>query len=222
MVIGIPKYWLIAMLLVFVGLVVNLGYLDWKILRESRQVAAPTVVKETAALVSPTPGVTIVPMGCRDECASLIAPLEEKINSHLGMPVISPTPITKVINNVTTNTAISYIPVASSGNTIMMNWTKVDGSQFVFDAKDYPSKSKVSWEVNLKVQNPNSRCSARIYDQTNLRAVDYSELSTTSTVFEYLASQNVAIWAGKNQYYLEIKSLDGSTCYISSPRLVIK
>lgn len=103
----------------------------------------------------------------------------------------------------------------------MREWVKIDGSEFNFDPKDYPSGASVRWQGNLKVKDPNSRCFARIYDSSNKRAVDFSEQATGATEFETITSSPLSIWQGPNHYYLEIKSLDGSVCSLSSPRLVI-
>lgn len=122
-----------------------------------------------------------------------------------------------------TAVSVSYIPLSGGGmTTINSAWTAIDGSDFIFDLKDYSIGAKVYWEVNLKARDANSRCYARIYDKEHYRAVDYSEQFTDKTVFEDLTSQALSIWAGKNHYRLEIKSLNGVICYLDSPKLIVK
>lgn len=116
----------------------------------------------------------------------------------------------------------NYIPLGNGGSTTVRDWSAVSGSEFNFDLADYPANVKVYWNGNLKAETANSRCYARIYDKDNYRAVDYSEQSTTWTAFENLTSQPLSIWKGPNHYQVEIKSLNGITCYLESPRLVVK
>jgi len=118
--------------------------------------------------------------------------------------------------------SISYIPLGDGGTTTSRQWVKIDGSEFVFDLADYPSGAKVFWEGNLKAGIANSRCYARIYDLDHYRAVDFSEQSTAETEFQSLTSQPLRIWAGKNHYRLEIRSLNGIACSLAVPRLVVR
>ncbi|MCJ7828031.1 hypothetical protein MUP65_02725, partial [Patescibacteria group bacterium] len=76
-------------------------------------------------------------------------------------------------------------------------------------------------ETNLRAQHTNSRCYARVWDESNQRAVDYSEQSTDQVAAVNLISLPLSIWQGKNNYYLELKSLNGVNCYLESPRLKI-
>jgi len=137
--------------------------------------------------------------------------------------------ITKALAKLQRTTAgkiavsVSYVPLSGGGmTTINSAWTAIDGSDFAFDLKDYSAGAKVYWEVNLKARDAGSRCYARIYDKDHYRAVDYSEQSTDKIVFEDLTSQALSIWAGKNHYRLEIKSLNGVICYLESPKLIVK
>lgn len=116
----------------------------------------------------------------------------------------------------------SYLSLGTGGSIQKSDWTRVDGSEFTFDLRDYSSDAKVYWEGNLRSQYTNSRCYARLFDKTNSRAVDYSEQSTDKTENQYLTSQELTIWFGKLKYQLEIKSLNNVTCYLDSPRLVVK
>lgn len=121
-----------------------------------------------------------------------------------------------------TGTAINYIPLGDGGSTISRDWVVVEGSEFIFNLADYSSGAKVYWEGNLKARDDNSRCYARIYDQTHYREVDYSQQSTNETSFQSLTSQALSIWRGSNHYRLEIKSLNGVICYLETPRLIVR
>jgi hypothetical protein len=62
---------------------------------------------------------------------------------------------------------------------------------------------------------------ARIYDVTNNRAVDGSELSTTSGTSLILRSSDLVIWRGNNLYRVQAKSSSGNPAYLDAPRLKI-
>lgn len=125
----------------------------------------------------------------------------------------------------TTSTAAlqtNYIPLGSGGSTTETYWVTLEGSEFNFDISSYPSKAKVYWEGNLKSFSANSRCFARIYDKTHYREVDYSQQSTDQLGYQTLTSQSLSIWLGNNDYEIQIKSLNGIECYLSSPNLIVK
>lgn len=149
---------------------------------------------------------------CPLACQELI---DQKINLALAS-------LSKTSNNSTTKTSINYLPLGSSGSTTSNTWTTIPGSGFSFNLKDYPKNARVYWAGNLKAQSGNSRCYARIYDTSNYRAVDFSEQSSSQIVFENLTSQPLTIWSGKNNYRLEIKSLNGIACFLESPKLIVK
>lgn len=202
---------------VFLVLAVNLLFLDFVLLATKKPVSSPPQEESPPEAAQ------------KDECgsscqgfieervfqaiATISATLKEKAGTKTA--VSAPKPATSSIK-VTT-----YIPLGPGASTQKSEWTRVDGSEFTFDLSEYP-EGKVYWEGNLKAQYTNSRCYARLFDKTNSRAVDFSEQSTDQTSNQYLTSQELAIWFGKLKYQLEIKSLNNVTCYLDSPRLVVK
>ncbi len=144
---------------------------------------------------------------CSSACEELI---DQKIAAALGSSSTSSSPQT------------SYIPLGSGGSTVNTSWTTLEGSEFNFDKSSYSSRAKAYWEGNLKSFSANSRCFVRLYDKTHYREVDYSEQTTSELSYQTLTSQPLSIWLGDNQYELQIKSLNGIECYLSSPNLIVK
>lgn len=201
----------------FLILAVNLLFLDFVLLAAKRP-ALPLPqeepVSDTAQKDECGPSCqTFVEEKISEAIATVSATVKEKASTKTA--VFAPKPVSSSIK-VTT-----YIPLGPGASTQKSDWTRVDGSEFTFDLSEYP-EGKVYWEGNLKSQYTNSRCYTRLFDKTNSRAVDFSEQSTDQTVNQYLTSQELAIWFGKLKYQLEIKSLNGITCYLDSPRLVVK
>lgn len=215
-----PKLPNLLVVLLFFALAVNLLYLDLFLLLKSKNTAtAPAEIAFSEWVKTDE--------GCGLSCRTFV---EEKISEAIATISATAQNTEKQKDIKTSATPKSstssikvttYIPLGPGSSTQKSDWTRVDGSEFTFDLSEYPD-GKVYWEGNLKAQYTNSRCYARLFDKTNSRAVDYSEQSTDQTTNQYLTSQELAIWFGKLKYQLEIKSLNGITCYLDSPRLVVK
>ncbi len=159
-------------------------------------------IKEKGVVLSSTA------QGCSLACEELI---DQKIAAALT-------------NSFTTSSFLrtSYVPLGSGGSTTNTDWTALEGSEFNFNISNYSSRAKVYWEGNLKALSGNSRCYTRLYDKTHYREVDYSQQSTDQLSYQTLISQSTSIWLGNNQYEVQIKSLNGTRCYLSSPNLIVK
>ncbi len=104
----------------------------------------------------------------------------------------------------------------SGGTVAASDWSKISGTDFIFDASLYGSSVEVTWQGWID----NGNGSVRLYDSTNHRAVDYSEISTDSGVKSSFYSKPLSIWRGQNAYYVEGKN-SGNDLTLSSPRLKI-
>ncbi|KKT42001.1 MAG: hypothetical protein UW64_C0017G0031 [Microgenomates group bacterium GW2011_GWC1_44_37] len=108
-----------------------------------------------------------------------------------------------------------YVQLAG-GSVNSASWTRIPGTEFYFDTALYGTSVEVSWQGWID----NGYGSVRIYDDTNHRAVDNSELSVDSGVKSSFYSKPMSIWRGQNQYHIEGKNPLGEII-ISSPRLKI-
>ncbi len=104
----------------------------------------------------------------------------------------------------------------SGGSVFSSEWAKISGSDFSLDTALYGKSVEVSWQGWIE----NGNGSMRIYDATNHRGVDYSEISVDSGVKSSFYSKPISIWRGQNQYYIEAKNSAGEVI-LSSPRLRI-
>jgi len=183
-------------LLVFLFIFENLFYLGHVI----------SYKKDTSRVLSAMTEADTCPVVCQDL-------IDKRINAAL---------VKMNKASASSSKTVAYLPLGSGGSTVSQSWTTLSGSDFSFDLKDYSAGAKVYWSGNIMTDDLSSRCYARIYDRSNLRGVDYSEQSSSKTSFENLTSQALTIWAGKNDYRLELKSLNGRACYLQSPKLIIK
>jgi len=124
--------------------------------------------------------------------------------------------ITGLIKSKSATTAIKESFVSLSGGSAEgYDWTKLSGSDFTFDLSLY-GNANVTWEGWMD----NGLGSVRLYDDTNHRAVDGSEVMVVSGKKSSFYSKPLSIWRGQNQYHLEIKSLSGQVT-VTQPRLKI-
>jgi hypothetical protein len=104
-----------------------------------------------------------------------------------------------------------------SGSASGFDWTKIEGTDFWFDQSLYGNVAYVTYSGWIE----NGTGSVRLFDKTNGRAVDGSEISVAANTRASFYSGNLAIWRGQNQYYLQIKNLLGNTVTLSGVRLKI-
>lgn len=96
------------------------------------------------------------------------------------------------------------------------DWTKISGSDFVLDQSLYGNVTEVSWQGWVD----GGYGYVRLYDNTNKRAVDGSEMMISSGEKASFYSKPLSIWRGQNQYWIEVRSIAGDVS-VSLPRLKI-
>lgn len=106
--------------------------------------------------------------------------------------------------------------VSLMGGTVMAdnNWTKIPGTDFVFDQSLFGNVISVSWQGWIN----SGYGSVRIYDNTNHRVVDNSEVTVASGEKASFYSKPLSIWRGQNQYWIEAKGVAGEVD-LSQPSL---
>lgn len=103
------------------------------------------------------------------------------------------------------------------GSATGSDWTRVTGSDFWFDQSLYGEVTEVTWQGWLD----NGTGSVRLYDSTNGRAVDGSEVSVSAAGRASFYSSPLAIWRGQNQYHVQVKNANVQTVTVTTPRLRI-
>lgn len=206
---NLPKIFLVVILSL---ILVNLGYLDYKLFR-----VAPSPTPEGETLVE-----QVEPEGCSPDCQELI---DQKISETLlNIPTQKPEKTVTYVLPTTSpgaQTKVSYIPLMSEATVNYPDWTDVTPSDFYFDLDDYSGAKSVRFEVYLKSKHQAGKTYIRLYDVTNKRAVDYSDLSSSSETFELQRSSDLVIWRGNNLYRIQGKTLNGIEGYFKEVKLKI-
>jgi hypothetical protein len=121
-----------------------------------------------------------------------------------------------------TQSKTSYIPLTGPITTTSVDWIDAAGTDVYIDlVNDYGSNTYVSWEAFLKIANGNGLAYARLYDATHGIAVNGSEISTATASSTQISSGKLSLWAGRNLYRVQLKSLNSFEVTFGSGRIKI-
>lgn len=156
---------------------------------------------------------------CGTEC-------KKEIAKEVAKLVPTPAAIkkeTKLPVPAATQSRTAYIPLAGPITSTSTNWVDTAGTDVYIDlAGDYGQKAKVSWEASLSVAHGNGQAYARLFDVTHGIGVSGSEISTTNNAASQLvASGDLNLWAGRNLYRVQIKSLNSFEVTFGNGRIKI-
>lgn len=124
-------------------------------------------------------------------------------------------------NSVAYKKQEEFLKNINGGSFASLSWGKIAGSDFVLDSSLYGNITEVTWQGWLEVRDGNGIGYARIYDSTNKRGVDGSEIRIMSGIKSSFYSKPLSIWRGVNNYYVEVKSNTGYEVSISDPTIKI-
>lgn len=210
------KVFLGLLILGAVLVLVNLAFLDFWVLADKKETPVsktslpeviPTLFEEPQTLASPS---------CELACQELI---DEKIKQELSVlpSLAGQSSVSPVASN---KPSVGFIPLITQGGVSSATWTEVVPSDFYFNLADYPGVKEVRFEAYLFSSN-NDLVYARLYDVTNKRGVDFSDLSTSNSQYTLVASSPITLWRGNNKYVLQLRSVNGTQVLIKEAKLKI-
>lgn len=169
------------------------------------------------------------PKTIQDSCGSICQEtVTEKIKEELAKitPLAGQSsliiPTSKPVAQPTANgKKVLYIPLVTEGKTVLTAWTDIVPSDFYFDLTNYSGAKEVRFETYLLAVNGSAKVYARLYDVTNKRGVDYSELYTANDTFTRLESGGISIWRGNNKYTVQLRSENGTEVQLKEAKLKI-
>jgi hypothetical protein len=143
---------------------------------------------------------------CGEECQKRI---REEVAAAVATISASPKTAVSVTAPVDAKET-SYISLNGPVSTTSTQWVDIPGVEVYIDlVNDYGKGATAGWEANLKVAHGNGQAFARLFDVTHGIAVDGSEISTTNNAdYKIVSSSNIYLWAGRNLYRLQLKSLN--------------
>ncbi|MFC1625933.1 hypothetical protein ACFL1Q_02745 [Patescibacteria group bacterium] len=120
------------------------------------------------------------------------------------------------------STQTTYIPFSGPVTTTSSDWIDAPGTDVYIDlANDYGKGAYITWEGFLSIADGNGQAFARLYDATHSIAVDGSEISTTNASSTQVPSGKLNLWAGRNLYRVQLKSLNTFVVTFASGRIKI-
>ncbi len=181
--------------------------------------------KKEAVVEEKTEEEAIVPENCALTCQQTISEkIQEelaKISPSAGQSSVLPTKTLTVKTPTTGQQKILYIPLVNDGSTVLTTWIDIVPSDFYFDLESYPGAKEVRFETYLLAVHGSAKVYTRLYDVTNKRGVDYSDLSTANGVFSRLESRAITIWRGNNKYTVQLRSENGTEVQLKEAKLKI-
>jgi hypothetical protein len=141
-----------------------------------------------------------------------VASLEKRVASLEKKTAVSATKANSVAKE-------SFVQLTGGSGT-GVDWVAVPASEFWLDTSLYGGSVEVSWQGKVEGEGGGAVDGwVRIYDITNSRGVDYSQVEVAGSGGSSFYSKNMAIWRGQNQYRVEVKSRTGVLVTVVSPRL---
>ena len=157
---------------------------------------------------------------CGEDCKSQINDIVSRAVSTISgttKTIIQKEPAAETVSKKT-----AYIPLSGPITTTSTSWVDAAGTDVYIDlANDYGKSTYVSWEGFLSIANGNGTAYARLYDATHGIGVNGSEISVTSGTSTQVASGSLSLWAGRNLYRVQLKSLNSFVATFTSGRIKI-
>lgn len=160
---------------------------------------------------------------CGEECTAAIKAAVAAQFSGLPTaqmsPTVTPKPTAKAAAAKTRKEEMLTIPGA--GSATANDWADLQGTEFYFDARDYPGLTEVYFEAKIRLVDGNGRAYVRLYDVTHGIAPVGGQNDTTSQTDVWTTSQKVYFWQGRNYIRVQAKTLTADTAVFSTGRLRI-
>lgn len=228
------KGWIIFLSVIGFFAILNLGILDWVVLRGRGELWSSFVPPTGGASAGKDVGQEeveeskekIATGSCELSCQEII---EEKIKEGLaklpflaGESSVSTIAPRKISPTTVPNDKLKvvYVSLVTEGTVSSADWTDVVPSEFYFNINDYPGAREVRFEAYLASAN-NDQGYARLYDATNKRGVDFSDLLFNQSAFTRVESSGIKIWKGNNKYTIQLRSVNATQVQIKEAKLKV-
>lgn len=221
------KIFIIILILLGILVLGNLLLLDIKLFKE-KEATSEGGFKDSQESIPGQQELSLTEKSATDSCGLICQEfIKEKIKEELAKVTLTAgqSSVSPVVTKITAQATVSqpkvvYVPLITGGSVASVSWTDIIPSEFYFDLSNYPGVKEVRFEVYLLSVN-NDQVSARLYDVTNKRGVDYSDLHTINSSFTRLESSKLTIWQGNNKYTLQLRSVNGTGAQLKDARLKI-
>ena len=164
----------------------------------------------------------VEPEGCDEQCVSKI--VDEKVAEIETALAVTPTPTPTTTTSQTSSVKETHIETVDlpGGSASGGDWVRISGSEKWLDSSLYGELVSATWQGWIEVKDGSGIAYARLYDATNNRAVDGSEVSNASGGKASFYSEGLSIWRGQNQYYIEVRSSTGYEVTVEGAKMKLE
>ena len=207
----------------FVAVVANVAFLNYKILGKQGQSSQISNESNLTPINLSDNATEIITKECGLECLKLIEASISAVNKKIDQ-IQSSIPKTTSQTTATTSQTqpkVGYLNFGVNGSTISTNWTDLAGSDFIFDAANFPGAKAFYFEANLTSDATDRDTFARIFDVTHSVGVQGSDLKYRGLTSTFIESGSLTFLSGKLTLRVQIHSLNGNLATIDNPRIRI-
>jgi hypothetical protein len=160
--------------------------------------------------------------GCDKSCVAEI--VDEKLEDLISKYGLTVKKEVKTVAKtwsapVVKSTSEKFVRI-SGGSDQGSGWLRLGGTVFWLNTDLHGELVSSSWQGWLESSGGDLDGWVRLYDASNGRVVDGSEVQVTGSGKTSFYSSDISLWRGQNQYYIEVKdSGGGDMLTISEPRL---
>lgn len=209
-------------IIIFLGIIIvaNLAFLDFVWTREKsfekKELSQATSLSQKPEFIDSDNKTKTCPDNCLTKIQQEIAKITPAVNLVQENKKTTSLPTSAPVNSKN-----QYLTVLTSGTSASISWTDIPSSDFYFDLVDYPGMKSIRWEASLRALNGSATVYARLYDVTNSRGIDGSDIETNSASFTFIRSSELTIWNGNNLYRVQLRSVNGTQADLQTARLKI-
>lgn len=133
----------------------------------------------------------------------------------------SPVPVTTTPAPTSTATAAQYITLGTNAISNDQGYTSIPGFTVTLSPADFPGYTSVTLEATLSRVQPGGTGYLQLYNQTTSQQITASNVSTTSTSYQLVASSPFQLATGSNTYTLQLQSTDNTNLQVGVARLKV-
>lgn len=209
-----------ALYLLILLLFINVIYLDVVVfkgfgVKTIERIIQPSITKQVAGNDNNF---------CSQACVDRINQVASNLSTITPAPsaVITPAPVKTQVNQPTANATKEYYVPFGSGSGNSTDWQNVSGLQAYIDSTTYANIKSVIFEVSLHIPTGNQVASVRLYNATDGRVIQNSELNFNgNTSSTFMSSVPVNLDYANKLYTVQLKTQLGYTAIIDQSRVHI-
>lgn len=138
--------------------------------------------------------------------------LQTQVSSPTQAPAVTPVAVKK---------APVYIPLGSGGVRNDQDWWALSSYEISIDPSEYAGYTSMQMEVTMRLWETSGTAFARLYNYTDGKEIQNSEVNVTQDVATLATSYYFQLPTGKKTYRLQVKSTQGFNVELENARIKV-